>query len=791
MSSIIPGFEYDVFISYRQKDNKHDGWVTEFVNQLKGELESTFKEEISVYFDINPTDGLLETHDVDASLKDKLKCLVFIPIISRTYCDPRSFAWEHEFKAFVEQASKDRFGLKIKLPNGNVASRVLPVRIHDLDIEDIKLCETLTGGVLRSIDFIYKSVGVNRPLRAHEDHPHDNLNKTFYRDQLNKVANAIEELIHSLKKAQLTHVEEKQQETLAKDNKSYEIQGLKGKAPKNQNLNKWLITTLILILCISGGVAVLKIIHGGRQPNDLSKLEKSIAVLPFINDSPDTNNVYFCNGMMEDILNHLVKINDLDVKSRTDVEPYRGIKKSRNDIAKELGVAYLLEGSVRKQGNSFRLMVQLIDARTGFHKWSQPYEGIYSDTIFIIQSEIAKKVAEALNALISSEEKEEIEKLPTTDIRSYDYYIIADQEINKYWMSGDINCMKKAQDLLDKALKIDPKFEKALGAKGGTFLAYQFQQYDSVFKYSEKLLSLNSKSSQGYFLRGEYFRFVNNAEPAIEAYKNALKYYSKNEIESFRQTEFFIGHLYCENMSDYKNGLPYIQKAYDFSSVYITMTGLIFATIGDYVRADKYHRQSLNVEILPANAYLYAQTLMVQSRFSEALKMLDTVCKQPESLLLCAKSRLCIHISMKEFDKAQQDLEVILNSGNKLWDKDSIFVAYLYKNTGRKKESLEMMKRSLNSFKNQAKKDKGFYPLFFISSIYAMLGERDKALDYLSKSVNAPSISGMHDYIEIFPPFENLRDDPEFKAIVKRAKDEKARLREEIKQIELLGEIDL
>src|SRR5664280_662244 len=102
MASIIPGYEYDIFISYRQKDNKYDGWVTEFVDHLKRELEATFKEEISVYFDINPHDGLLETHDVDASLKDKLKCLIFVPIISRTYCDPKSFAWEHEFKAFVE-----------------------------------------------------------------------------------------------------------------------------------------------------------------------------------------------------------------------------------------------------------------------------------------------------------------------------------------------------------------------------------------------------------------------------------------------------------------------------------------------------------------------------------------------------------------------------------------------------------------------------------------------------------------------------------------------------------------
>src|SRR5512137_2113804 len=122
MPSLIPGYEYDIFISYRQKDNKHDGWVTEFVDNLKGELESTFKEENSVYFDLNPHDGLLETQDVDASLKDKLKCLVFIPIISRTYCDTKSFAWEHEFKAFIEQASRDQIGLKVKLPNGNISN---------------------------------------------------------------------------------------------------------------------------------------------------------------------------------------------------------------------------------------------------------------------------------------------------------------------------------------------------------------------------------------------------------------------------------------------------------------------------------------------------------------------------------------------------------------------------------------------------------------------------------------------------------------------------------------------
>jgi len=104
MSSILPDFEYDIFISYRQNDNKRDGWVTHFVNALKDELEATIKNPVSIYFDENPHDGLLETHDVDDSLAKKLKCLIFIPIISKTYCDPNTFAWTNELLAFNKLA---------------------------------------------------------------------------------------------------------------------------------------------------------------------------------------------------------------------------------------------------------------------------------------------------------------------------------------------------------------------------------------------------------------------------------------------------------------------------------------------------------------------------------------------------------------------------------------------------------------------------------------------------------------------------------------------------------------
>jgi tetratricopeptide (TPR) repeat protein len=200
MASLLEGYEYDIFISYRQKDNEYDGWVTEFVDNLKRELHATFKEDISIYFDINPQDGLLETHIVDESLAKKLKCLIFIPIISQTYCDLKSFAWQHEFVAFNKLAKEDQFGRDIRLVSGNAASRILPIKINDLDIEDKTLLENEIGGMLRCIEFIYKAAGVNRPLRANEDHPQDNLNKTYYRDQINKVANAVKEIITAIKK---------------------------------------------------------------------------------------------------------------------------------------------------------------------------------------------------------------------------------------------------------------------------------------------------------------------------------------------------------------------------------------------------------------------------------------------------------------------------------------------------------------------------------------------------------------------------------------------------------------
>jgi TolB-like protein/Tfp pilus assembly protein PilF len=199
MPGFVGGFEYDVFISYRQNDNRYDGWVTEFVENLQKELVATIKADIKVYFDENPHDGLLETHQVDESLNKKLKCLIFIPIVSQTYCDPNSFAWQHEFLVFKKFASEDALGMRITLPSGNVCARILPVKIHNLDETDQALLEKELGGSLRSIEFIYQAPGINRPLDAKHDDEYRGQNKPIYRDQINKVANCIKEVLVGIK----------------------------------------------------------------------------------------------------------------------------------------------------------------------------------------------------------------------------------------------------------------------------------------------------------------------------------------------------------------------------------------------------------------------------------------------------------------------------------------------------------------------------------------------------------------------------------------------------------------
>jgi TolB-like protein/class 3 adenylate cyclase/Tfp pilus assembly protein PilF len=187
--------------------------------------------------------------------------------------------------------------------------------------------------------------------------------------------------------------------------------------------------------------------------------EKSIAVLPFENLSDDKQNAFFTDGVQDEILTDLAKIADLKVISRTSVMQYKtGVPRNLREIGQQLGVAHLLEGSVQRAANKVRVNAQLIDARNDAHLWAQTYDRDLAD-VFAIQSEIAKAIADQLQAKLSPDEKSAIERAPTADVGAFDLYSRAKNLIitTSFSAIGSQNLFK-AVDLLNEALSRDPSF---------------------------------------------------------------------------------------------------------------------------------------------------------------------------------------------------------------------------------------------------------------------------------------------------------------------------------------------
>jgi adenylate cyclase len=475
MSSILPGYEYDIFISYRQKDNKGDGWVSEFIDALSIEIGKTFKEEISIYFDINPHDGILETHDVNSSLTEKLKCLVLIPVISHTYCDPKSFAWEHEFKAFAEQASRDQFGLKVKLPTGNVACRILPVYIHKLDDEDNKLCESVIGGVLRGVEFIYKEPGVNRPLTSADDQTKVS-GGIKYRNQINKVANAVKEIIYGLKWEPNESVPER---------------------------NDFLLTE---------EMAEVK--------------ENSIAVLPFLDLSPDKDQEYFCDGVAEEIINALVHIENFKVIARTSAFAFKNKQIDIREIGRILDVDTILEGSIRKVGDRLRITAQLINVADGSHVWSERYDGNIKD-VFAVQDEISLAILDKMKLNFSGDKKAIISRRHTESIEAYNLYLKG----TYCWQMLTSEGYKKASEYFEQALLKDPDYALVyVGLAAINNVSTTFgnvppdEAYPKAKEFVNKALKIDNSLAEAYSILGNINTFYQwNWKEAEMNFKHALQ----------------------------------------------------------------------------------------------------------------------------------------------------------------------------------------------------------------------------------------------------------------------------
>jgi adenylate cyclase len=707
MASLIPGYEYDIFISYRQKDNKHDGWVTKFVENLNGELESTFKEDISIYFDENPYDHLQETHDVGMSLEGKLKCLIFIPILSQTYCDPNSYAWQYELLAFKKFSNQDRFGKNIRLKNGNYATRILPVRIHDLDQEDINLFERETGSVLRAMDFIFKtSAGVNRPLQSNEDRPNDNLNKTFYRDQTNKVANAIKEIITALKNPAL-----RSGETTALG-KPINVPAQGERPIKKRTPITWpLIVAIALLVLISGYILYQRLFYSAAGTREI---DKSIAVLPFVDISESHNQAYFTDGMMVEILDHLFKMKDLRIIPLNSTLKYKDSTVPLKEIAHELGVAHLIQGSVRRAGDKVKISVALIEGSTEKYLWQHTYEDDIAEVsrVFVVQSDVATQIAHALSVQITPEVNSRMNTFPTKSKEAYDLYL-----------KGRDAWGEQAIANLNKAIAIDSTFADAFVELGRIYwgLAAHNNEADLWRKskdYLYKAIALDPQNSRAYSELGVVaggWDWDNKA--GLRYFQKAI---SLNPSETKNYNDLFFFYL----------------RKFDCDSMRFALQKMKQLQPGDY--------------------YFYEVTIKICAGDEEGLRMM----KPPADFMKTEYDHINMELSRLLILKKYNEVLEILNTTDQL---DEITVLSL------KATTLGLMGKAPEARSEIAKLEKMATTRYvwpaMLALAYMAIGDESHAYAYLEKGIKEHDMA-VH-FIQYDPPFYTKRNDMRYQALMK------------------------
>jgi TolB-like protein/Tfp pilus assembly protein PilF len=233
-----------------------------------------------------------------------------------------------------------------------------------------------------------------------------------------------------------------------------------------------LILLVVTAVILSASAGLLLLPWAVRQ-----KVDKSVAVLPFENLSEDKANAYFAEGIQEEILTRLAKIADLKVISRTSTQRYQSKPDNFAQIAKELGVSNILEGSVQKAGNQVRVNVHLVNAQTGSQLWAETYDRKLSD-IFSVESEIAKGIAESLQAKLTGREEQALAANPTNNPEAYDAYLrgLAFEARSNY--SSDARF--KAIDYYDLAVRLDPNFALAWARLSGAHALLYVNRVDTT-----------------------------------------------------------------------------------------------------------------------------------------------------------------------------------------------------------------------------------------------------------------------------------------------------------------------
>lgn len=562
----------------------------------------------------------------------------------------------------------------------------------------------------------------------------------------------------------------------------------------------WKIATYVSAVIILVMVA-FNFIARRNLNADISKLEKSIAVLPFINDSASDSTTYFVNGLMDEICTNLQKIKAFSkVLARISTEQYRGISKPPiPKIAKDLSVNFIVAGSGQKYGNSYRISAQLIAGKTDKQLWADSYERKIqgTDDIYGTQSEIAQSIASALKATITPEEKQLIEKTPTEDLTALYFYQRGREEEGKfpyYALTSSSTFLsfyniptkdKQALEILEiakkmykTALRYDSSFALAYSGLAGIYWDKNYyKEYfsknflDSVLILAKKALLFDDQLPDAYYILGMYYSERGSNKQAIEEFDKALKYNPNFWLAYFGKG--FV-HFY-EN--DHAIALENFQKAASLyrGSGLSDILRIICLTLYDSGFGDLAKTYNLEaVKLEPDSIKYFFWSYLLESNTLKGLEFLkkgysiDSTNNQIlQGLAGCYSDighfKESIQFYKRYLDRLKEQEIIIINMMHN--------IGYVYWKAGLKDSADYYFNKQIelcNDAINLGRPYGNYYAYYDLAGIYAFMGDKIKAFENLKSYNKIPRGEGyMTSWIKNDPLLNSIRNEPEFQQIAK------------------------
>lgn len=528
---------------------------------------------------------------------------------------------------------------------------------------------------------------------------------------------------------------------------------------------RWLLAGIALVAISAFTLLIMYFLQ--VEPFGRPLREKSIAVLPFKNESNDSTNVYLINGLMESTLNNLQKIKDLRVISRTSSEKYRNSNKSIPEMARELNVSYFVEGSGQKIGDQILLHIQLIDAASDRHLWSNQYKRESKD-IFQLQQEIAKTIAEEIKVIITPEEEKRIAKRPTQNLAAYDLYLKGkDQQA-----LGGGKRLLKAVDYFQQAIAEDPEFAGAYAEVAITYYNLDLFQTDKkhqeeIDRYSNQALLYDSKLGESLVAKAMAYMTRKDYEAAVPYLEKALEYNPNSASVVAFLTDFYA--MYLLNTGKY---LQYALKGIqlNIASLDSVTASYTYLRLGNALIQNGFVDESLkyidrSLDYNPNNPFSkYVRAFVLMAKTGDA--------KQTRDLLIAELSKDSTRFDilqdigkvsyyMRDYKGAYQYYKRFLRirESRKLdiYHHENLTIAYVLRQNGFPKEADALVK----DYKAFLDADKSIYRELGLSAYYNYLGDVPKAVEYMKLFSKQDNVQY---WIILF-----LEKDPMLQEIIKNA----------------------